>query len=80
MSRYLFPQRVSYAPSSQLLKITQNHLKYNFNNFFAIQNPTEDLLFTNLEVETIKSFFPSAQVLAYQTVSKTALKDSQNLL
>jgi CHAT domain-containing protein len=74
-----FPNGVSYAPSCQLLQLTQKRERPDFSNFFAIQNPTDDLLYTNLEVETIRSSFPSAQVLVKQAATKTALKASQDL-
>jgi CHAT domain-containing protein/TPR repeat protein len=74
-----FPNGVGYAPSCQLLQLTQKQKRPDFSNFFAIQNPTDDLLYTNLEVEIISSFFPSAQVLVKQQATKIALNASQNL-
>jgi CHAT domain-containing protein/TPR repeat protein len=74
-----FPKGVGYAPSCQLLQLTQKRERPDFSNFFAIQNPTDDLLYTNLEVETIRSSFPSAQVLVKQAATKTALKTSKDL-
>ena len=76
----LFPRGVKYAPSCQLLKVAQSQHRKNFQNFFAIQNPTEDLIYTDLEVETIRSFFPEVDVLVRQAASETALKINQNLL
>jgi len=74
-----FPNGVGYGPSCQLLQLTQKRERPEFSNFFAIQNPTDDLLYTNLEVETIRSSFPSAQVLVKQAATKTALNASQDL-
>jgi CHAT domain-containing protein len=74
-----FPKGVGYAPSCQLLQLTQKRERPDFSNFFAIQNPTDDLIYTNLEVETIRSSFPSAQVLVKQAATKTALNASQDL-
>jgi CHAT domain-containing protein len=74
-----FPNGVGYAPSCQLLQLTQKRERPDFSNFFAIQNPTDDLLYTNLEVESIRSSFPSAQVLVKQAATKTALNASQDL-
>ncbi len=74
-----FPNGVGYAPSCQLLQLTQQRERPDFSNYFAIQNPTDDLLYTNLEVETIRSSFPTAQVLVKQAATKTALKASQDL-
>ena len=74
-----FLNGVGYAPSCQLLQLTQKRDRPDFSNFFAIQNPTDDLLYTNLEVETISSFFASAQVLVKQEATKTALNASKDL-
>ncbi len=75
----LFSRGVEYAPSCQLLKITQNQQHHDLSNLFAIQNPTEDLIYTDLEVETIRSFFPNAEVLAKQAASEASLKLHRNL-
>ena len=74
-----FPNGVSYAPSCQLLQLTQKRDRPDFNNLFAVQNPTDDLLYTNLEVEIIRSSFPSAQVLVKQEATKIAFNASLNL-
>jgi CHAT domain-containing protein len=74
-----FPSSVGYAPSCQLLQLTQKRERPDFSNFFAIQNPTDDLLYTNLEVESIRSSFHSTQVLVKQAATKTALNASQDL-
>ncbi len=74
-----FPRGVRYAPSCQLLQLSQNRQRPHFSNLFAIQNPTDDLLYTNLEVEIIRTFFPSAQVLVKQAATKAALNVNQDL-
>ena len=74
-----FPRGVRYAPSCQLLQLSQNRQRYHFDNLFAIQNPTDDLLYTDLEVEIIGTLFASAQVLAKQEATETALKVNQEL-
>ncbi len=74
-----FPKGVGYAPSCQLLQLTQKRDRPDFSNLFAIQNPTDDLLYTNLEVETISSSFASAQVLVKQEATKTAVNASLDL-
>ena len=61
-----------------MLKITQNQQHHDLSNLFAIQNPTEDLIYTDLEVETIRSFFPNAEVLAKQAATQEAVKNYQN--
>ncbi len=74
-----FPRGVGYAPSCQLLQLTQKRDRPDFSNFFAIQNPTDNLLYTNLEVETISSSFPSAKVLVKQEATKIAVNASLDL-
>lgn len=71
-----FPRGVGYAPSCQLLQLSQNQQRPNFSQLFAIQNPTGDLSYTNLEVETIGSFFAETQILAKQEATKAALNDN----
>ncbi|MUG92908.1 CHAT domain-containing protein [Scytonema sp. UIC 10036] len=73
-----FPRGVGYAPSCQLLQLSQNQQRPNFSQLFAIQNPTDDLSYTNLEVETIRSFFAETQVLVKQKATKAALNDNNN--
>jgi CHAT domain-containing protein len=74
-----FPAGVSYAPSCQLLELAQTRKRTDFTSLFAVQNPTDDLDYTNLEVEAIKSFFQTAEVLASQDASEAAVKVNQNL-
>ena len=74
-----FPRGVRYAPSCQLLQLSQNYQRPDFRHLFAIQNPTDNLLYTNLEVETIRSSFSSAQVLVKQAATKAALNVNQDL-
>ncbi|MEO0644632.1 MAG: CHAT domain-containing tetratricopeptide repeat protein [Cyanobacteria bacterium J06650_10] len=52
-----FPGGISYAPSCQLLQLAQKRERPYFTNLFAIQNPTEDLTYTDLEVTAIQRFF-----------------------
>ncbi|OKH43638.1 hypothetical protein NIES2101_29900 [Calothrix sp. HK-06] len=69
----LFPNGVSYAPSCQLLQLAQQRQREDFQSIFAVQNPTEDLLFTDLEVNSILPLFPSHQVLPKAQATKNAL-------
>ncbi len=69
---------VQYAPSCQLFKITQQRQLNDLNSFFAIQNPQNNLLFTDLEVEIIKNLFVQSDVLAKQNATETAIKTHQN--
>ncbi len=74
----LFPGGVRYTPSCQLLQLSQ---RVNLtaedtlpSKFFAIQNPTEDLDFTDIEVEAIAKSFNPAEVLSRQNASKAGLQ------
>ena len=75
-----FPGGVSYAPSCQLLRFTQFKAKKlddsqlnQQSHLFAIQNPTNDLEFTDIEVETIAAGFQPHQILKHHQATKTAL-------
>ncbi|MDB9432275.1 DUF3110 domain-containing protein, partial [Microcystis aeruginosa] len=79
----LFPKGVQYAPSCQILqKITQTFHHSEFNKLFAIQNPTKDLFYTDLEVNILSTFFTEPQVIAQDNATKNAvlphLKSSDN--
>ncbi len=74
-----FPRGVRYAPSCQLLQLSQNQQRPDFLHLFAVQNPTDNLLYTNLEVETIRSSFSCAQVLVKQQATKVDLSNNQYL-
>ncbi|MGF1672143.1 MAG: CHAT domain-containing protein [Rivularia sp. (in: cyanobacteria)] len=72
----LFPGGVSYAPSCQLLQQVQKRQRPNFQSLFAIQNPTEDLNYTDLEVQVIQSYFNTANVLKKTAATLTAINNS----
>jgi len=79
----LFPKGVQYAPSCQILqKISQTFHHSDFNKLFAIQNPTKDLSYTDLEVNILSTFFTEPQVIAQDNATKNAvlphLKSSDN--
>ena len=76
----LFVGGVSYAPSCQLLQQVQQRKRPDFQSLFAIQNPTEDLNYTNLEVESILSYFLSHQVLSKNQATKAALSQAATQL
>lgn len=73
-----FPDGISYAPSCQLFQIAQKRDRSHFANFVAIQNPTKDLIFTNLEVETIQRQFEAgqAQILKETNATKSAVSNN----
>ncbi|MEX6778099.1 tetratricopeptide repeat protein [Limnospira fusiformis] len=73
-----FPLGVTYSPSCQFLEVSQRQRKTsNRQRFFAIQNPTEDLDYADLEVEAIlANFSTNARYLARQQASKTSLNQN----
>lgn len=72
----LFPGGVSNAPSCQLLQQIQKRDRPDFQFIFAIQNPTEDLNYTNLEVQVIQSYFNNSNVLKKSAATLTAINNS----
>ncbi|MBD2015207.1 CHAT domain-containing protein [Microcoleus sp. FACHB-53] len=73
-----FPKGVSYAPSCGLLQLTQNSQHSEFSYFFGIQNPTQDLTYADIEVETIRqNFCPNDRILAKEAATKQAIYNQQ---
>jgi CHAT domain-containing protein len=74
----LFPGGVRYTPSCQLLQLSQRvnptGEESSPRRLFAIQNPTEDLDFTDIEVEAIAKSFNPAEVLIREKASKTGFQ------
>ncbi|MCU7243494.1 MAG: DUF3110 domain-containing protein [Microcystis aeruginosa WS75] len=64
---------VQYAPSCQLLQITKQRQLNELTNLFAIQNPTKDLFYTDLEVNILSTFFTEPQVIAKDNATKNAV-------
>ncbi|MEG4857482.1 CHAT domain-containing protein [Microcoleus sp. K1-B6] len=77
-----FKKGVRYAPSCQLLQRVQQRERppAATRTLFAIQNPTEDLAYTDIEVEVIKQAFTPADILSKQQATKTALIDNLETL
>jgi len=73
-----FPKGVSYAPSCQLLQRAKMRQRPNFSHLFAIQNPTRDLTYANLEVQTIQQHFNPQDILI-ETAAKKAVIDNNRL-
>ncbi|MBD2511231.1 CHAT domain-containing protein [Nostoc muscorum FACHB-395] len=73
----LFPNGISYAPSCQILQQVQLRQRPNFQSFFAIQNPTEDL-YQDYEkdlgaVAAIKKQFADTHILKQGQANKSAI-------
>ena len=68
-------EQVKYAPSCQLLQLVKNRPPQGLTNLLGIQNPTQDLDYTNIEVETISQIFkPHDDILIKEKATKTALQ------
>ncbi len=74
----LFPGGVRYTPSCKLLQLSQRvnptGEESSPTRLFALQNPTEDLDFTDIEVEAIAKSFNPAEVLIREKASKTGFQ------
>ena len=76
----IFPQGVSYAPSCQIFLQAQQRQRPNFNHFFAIQTPTEDLYDTDLGIiPAIKPQFTTATILKRDNATKANLLNHPQL-
>ncbi len=88
----LFPDGIRYAPSCQILGYIQNRQQPGTppnppfkkggtgQQFFAVENPTEDLPYTEMEVEFIRqSFDPSTYILKNAAATKAALNSPETL-
>ncbi|MEM7717067.1 MAG: CHAT domain-containing protein, partial [Cyanobacteria bacterium P01_A01_bin.68] len=71
-----FPDGVSYAPSCQLLQQINLRQRVNFKSLFAIQNPTEDLDYTDIEVEIISSLFTEKEILSKKQATQITLSQA----
>ncbi|BAY44490.1 hypothetical protein SAMD00079811_20900 [Scytonema sp. HK-05] len=74
-----FPGSVRYAPSCQLLQQVEKreYIIPNSPRFFAIQNPTKDLGFADVEVQTIERVFkPNSHIFKNEKATKAALNQT----
>ncbi|MEH1947512.1 MAG: CHAT domain-containing protein [Nostoc sp.] len=71
----LFSNGIGYAPSCQLLQQVQLRQRLDFQSFFAIQNPTEDLFYADVEIESIQHYFSAEKttVLRGKDANRNAL-------
>ncbi|WP_293130678.1 CHAT domain-containing protein [Microcoleus sp. bin38.metabat.b11b12b14.051] len=69
LDKYL--EGIQYAPSCQLLQQITTYP--NFDQLFALQNPTSDLRYADLEVASIAPKFAISQILPGDEASKTNL-------
>jgi len=67
-------ESVRYAPSCQILQQVQQRKRPDFKTFFAVQNPTSDLDFADIEVGAIRQKFkPNDTVLVEENATKMAV-------
>ena len=75
-----FSTGVRYAPSFQILQLMQKRQRSAFSRFLAVQNPTLDLSYTDLEVESIsRDFEPQVDILAGKSARKELLLERLSL-
>ncbi|MEG5138263.1 CHAT domain-containing protein, partial [Microcoleus sp. A6-D1] len=72
-----FKQGVRYGPSCQLLQQAQRRKRPHFTHLFAVQNPTNDLKFTDLEVPAISEHFHPKDILIQSDAKKSVIGDSR---
>ncbi len=76
-----FARGVRFAPSLQVLQLVQQRPQTGLDSLFAVENPTRDLPYTDLEVEAIHPLFgPQPTVLRQQAATKAALERSSSTL
>jgi CHAT domain-containing protein len=77
-----FGRGVRFAPSLQVLQVVQQRQQTPLESLFALQNPTQDLLYSELEVEAIQSLFTAKKpaVLKRSEASKRALEEQAGSL
>jgi CHAT domain-containing protein len=79
----LYTSGIQYSPSSQFLERLHQRKRPPLNDIlplFAIQNPTEDLRYTEIEVEEIsRRFNPHAHILKRQEATKIAFNSAATL-
>jgi len=79
----IYPNGIQYSPSSQFLERLHQRKRPPLNDIlplFAIQNPTEDLNYTEIEVEEIsRRFNPHAHILKRREATKIAFNSAATL-
>ncbi|MDZ8107407.1 MAG: tetratricopeptide repeat protein [Nostoc sp. DedQUE12a] len=71
-----FPNGVRYAPSCQLLKFAKKRKYQPQQSLFAIQDPNDNLTYTNIEVETVARYFHPTTVLKKAQATKEAFSQA----
>ena len=72
-----FKQGVRYSPSCQLLQQAQRRKRPNFTHLFGVQNPSNDLNCSDLEVEVISKHFDFKDILIQSDAKKLFIDNSR---
>ncbi|MEG4291942.1 CHAT domain-containing protein, partial [Microcoleus sp. D2B6] len=72
-----FKQGVRYSPSCQLLQQAQRRKRPNFTHLFGVQNPSNDLNCSDLEVEVISQHFDFKDILIQSGADKLLIDNSR---
>jgi len=72
-----FKQGVRYSPSCQLLQQAQRRNPPNFTHLFAVQNPSNDLNCSDLEVQVISEHFDFKDILIQSGADKLLIDNSR---
>jgi CHAT domain-containing protein len=75
-----FTKGVRYAPSCQILSMLEKRLKgknySKFEHLFAVQNPTSNLKYADLEVKLIEKYFNTTDILTNKDAKKQKIIDN----
>lgn len=75
-----FTKGVRYAPSCQILSMLEKRLKgknySKFEHLFAVQNPTSNLKYADLEVKAIEKYFNTTDILTNKDAKKQKIIDN----
>ncbi len=71
----IFSRGISFVPSCQLLQLVEERIseRSNFADLFFIQNPTQNLTYADLEVQTVKSYFEHTNGFERNSATKANL-------
>ena len=72
--RLIDKYEIAYAPSASMLRFVLRRERENTGRFFAAANPDRSLVFTDMEVENIATYFPeSKKILWHGKTTKAAV-------
>ncbi|HEY0020814.1 MAG TPA: CHAT domain-containing protein [Longimicrobium sp.] len=74
-----FQRGVRYAPSTLLAQLADRRHRPNFRHLFAVENPTLDLPFADVEVADLRKSFPAGDVLSHAGATVGAVRENASL-